>query len=103
MTTPIFGKDAWYVAKQENEQDIKGVLKTQVDERISINPHYHYYLESGRNRYPIYTGAKKEPELDKLSGSEVLIRCKVVSGAIDPTCRVIWPGEVLESSNLSNV
>lgn len=96
MSQELFREDSWYTSNEAPEQELEGTLRKASESRVSIGRHHIYYLEVGRNRFPVYTGAKEEVVLESLLGKQVKMTGKLVTMTVDRTRKEIWPGQVEE-------
>jgi len=90
----LFQHEPWYQGHAGHEVSLLGNLVELPIRGVSGGRQYCYALQIEQHRYPIYTGAKTEPELQTRVGHAVKITGKLVQLPIDPTRKEIWPATV---------
>ncbi len=88
----LFAEEAWYKNQSGNETTFSGTLEAVQPPMASILMRASLYKLGDRS---IYTGARRVPSLDALTGKQVVIRGKAVDMALEGRAiREIWPAAV---------
>jgi len=92
----LYRNHDWYLAGSEEEEDFVGMLRRLPERGPYIGRSSLYLLEIGKERLPIYTGAKPVENLEILIDRKVRIKGKKKILQIDKTRREIWPATIEE-------
>jgi hypothetical protein len=88
----LFAEEAWYKNQRGSETNFSGTLEAVQPPMASTLMRTSLYKLGGRS---IYTGPRRVPALDALTGKQVVIRGKAVDMALEgQTVREIWPAAV---------